>query len=107
VEGRQYPLETSDLSRGVRQVSARINEPRVRRGGAALGRIIGAIAGGGKGAAIGAWQVRPPVLATQGLTAGKAVRIPSETLLRFKLEARSGSTNSTNKASRAPSPHSA
>ena len=56
-------------------------------GTAALGAIIGAIAGGGKGAAIGALAGGGAGTATQGLTRGQAVRIPAETLLRFKLEA--------------------
>lgn len=55
-------------------------------GGAALGAIIGAIAGGGKGAAIGAGVGAGAGTTVQVLTHGDQVRVPSETLLEFRLE---------------------
>jgi hypothetical protein len=55
-------------------------------GGAALGAIIGAIAGGGKGAAIGAGVGAGAGTAVQVMTHGDQVRVPSETLLEFRLE---------------------
>ena len=55
-------------------------------GGAALGAIIGAIAGGGKGAAIGAGVGAGAGTTVQVLTHGEQVRVPSETLLEFRLE---------------------
>ena len=55
-------------------------------GGAALGASIGAIAGGGKGAAIGAAAGGGAGLGTQVLTRGKAVRVPAESVLTFRLE---------------------
>ena len=55
-------------------------------GGAAIGAIIGAIAGGGKGAAIGAGVGAGAGAGTQVLTRGKAVKIPAESLLTFRLE---------------------
>ncbi|MFB3920589.1 MAG: YMGG-like glycine zipper-containing protein [Terriglobia bacterium] len=55
-------------------------------GGAALGAIIGAIAGGGKGAAIGAGVGAGAGTAVQVMTHGEQVRVPSETLLEFRLE---------------------
>lgn len=55
-------------------------------GGAALGAIIGAIAGGGKGAAIGAAAGAGAGAGTQVLTRGKAVKVPAESLLTFRLE---------------------
>jgi hypothetical protein len=54
-------------------------------GGAVLGAIIGAIAGGGKGAAIGAGAGAAAGAGVQVLTRGKSVRVPSETLLTFRL----------------------
>jgi len=88
VDGRQYRLETSDfVERGTQGLGTNKRTGEFVGGGAALGGIIGAIAGGGKGAAIGALAGGGAGTATQGLTRGKAVRIPSETLLRFKLEA--------------------
>jgi hypothetical protein len=55
-------------------------------GGAALGAIIGGIAGGGKGAAIGAGVGAGAGTTAQLVTHGDQIRIPSETLLEFKLE---------------------
>jgi hypothetical protein len=55
-------------------------------GGAALGAIVGAIAGGGKGAAIGAAAGAGAGAGTQILTRGKAVRVPAESVLTFRLE---------------------
>ncbi len=55
-------------------------------GGAVLGTVIGAIAGGGKGAAIGGVVGAGAGTTVQVMTHGDQVRIPSETLLEFKLE---------------------
>jgi len=55
-------------------------------GGALLGTIIGAIAGGGKGAAIGALAGSGAGAGGEILTRGKAVRVPAETTLAFRLE---------------------
>lgn len=54
-------------------------------GGAALGAIIGAVAGGGKGAAIGAITGAAAGAGAQVLTRGKTVNVPSETVLSFRL----------------------
>ncbi len=87
VAGHRYRLETSDfVEKGKAGLGKNKRTGVFVGGGAALGGIIGAIAGGGKGAAIGALSGAGAGTATQGLTRGKAVRIPSETLLRFKLE---------------------
>jgi hypothetical protein len=50
------------------------------------GAIIGAIAGGGKGAAIGAAAGGGTGAAVQVLTKGPQVKVPSETLLEFRLQ---------------------
>lgn len=55
-------------------------------GGALAGTLIGALAGGGKGAAIGALAGGAAGAGAQVLTRGKALDIPAETVLRFKLE---------------------
>ena len=55
-------------------------------GGAALGAVIGAIAGGGKGAAIGAGVGAGAGTTIQVLTRGEQVRVPSETMLEFRIE---------------------
>lgn len=54
-------------------------------GGAAVGSIIGAIAGGGKGAAIGAGTGAGVGAASEIITKGDQVKVPSETLLYFTL----------------------
>ncbi|HYL61293.1 MAG TPA: BON domain-containing protein [Candidatus Methylomirabilis sp.] len=54
-------------------------------GGAALGAIIGAIAGGGKGAAIGAGVGAAGGGGYQAATKAKAVKVAPETKLDFKL----------------------
>ena len=55
-------------------------------GGALLGSVIGAIAGGGKGAAIGAIAGAGAGAAGQTITRGGSVRLPSESLLTFRLD---------------------
>lgn len=55
-------------------------------GGAALGSIIGAIVGGGKGAAIGAGAGAGLGAASEIITKGDQVKVPTETLLDFTLE---------------------
>jgi hypothetical protein len=55
-------------------------------GGAVLGAIIGGIAGGGKGAAIGAGAGSAAGAGVQVLTRGQQVKVPSETLLEFRLQ---------------------
>jgi hypothetical protein len=55
-------------------------------GTAALGAIIGAIAGGGRGAAVGAVSGAGAGTAIQVLTQGTRVRVPSETRLTFTLQ---------------------
>jgi hypothetical protein len=55
-------------------------------GGAAVGAVIGALAGGGKGAAIGAGVGAGAGTAVNIATRGEQVRVPSETLLEFRLE---------------------
>jgi hypothetical protein len=55
-------------------------------GGAAVGAIIGAIAGGGRGAAIGAGVGAGAGTAVQVITHGDQVRVPSETLLEFRID---------------------
>lgn len=55
-------------------------------GGAAIGAIIGALAGGGKGAAIGAASGGGLGAGVNAVTRGDQVKIPAETLLTFKLQ---------------------
>jgi hypothetical protein len=80
-----YPLETSAWtsqgdSRGKR-TAATIG------GGAALGAIIGAIAGGGKGAAIGTVAGAGAGTGVQAATKGKQLKVNPEAVLDFRLQA--------------------
>jgi hypothetical protein len=88
VDGRTYRLETSEFAtKGKQGVGTNKRTATFVGGGTALGGIIGAIAGGGKGAAIGALSGAAAGTTTQAVTRGKAVKIPAETLLSFKLSA--------------------
>jgi len=88
VAGRSYRLETSDLvEKGTEGVGKNKRTAIFAGGGTAVGGLIGALAGGGKGAAIGALSGAAAGTATQAITRGKGVKVPSETILSFKLEA--------------------
>jgi hypothetical protein len=54
--------------------------------GAALGTLLGAAAGGGKGAVLGGLAGAAAGAAVQVITQGKEVKVPAETVLRFKLD---------------------
>jgi hypothetical protein len=83
VNGRAVDVATGEVTQ---QGESRTRQTATRTGGgAALGAIIGAIAGGGKGAAIGAVTGAAAGGAVQVLTKGPTVRIPSETRLTFTL----------------------
>lgn len=62
------------------------NTAKKAAGGAALGAIIGALAGGGKGAAIGAGVGAGAGTTINIITKGEQVKVPSETLLDFRLD---------------------
>jgi hypothetical protein len=55
-------------------------------GGTVFGSILGALAGGGSGAAIGALSGAAGGSALQLFTRGKAVKVPAEAVLTFRLE---------------------
>ena len=84
IDGRDYPLVSSDYT--LQGKGRGSNTAKKVGGGAALGAIIGAVAGGGKGAAIGAGVGAGAGGAVQVLTRGQQVKIPSETLLEFRLQ---------------------
>ena len=78
-----YPIQTSSFtmkSKGKGEKTA----GRIL-GGAGLGSIIGGIAGGGAGAAIGAVSGAAVGTTVSAATEGKQVKVPSESLLEFKL----------------------
>jgi hypothetical protein len=84
VDGRDYPLVSSDYS--VKGRSRNTDTAKKVGGGAILGAIIGGITGGGAGAAIGAGVGSAAGATAQVLTRGERVRVPSETLLEFRLQ---------------------
>jgi hypothetical protein len=86
VSGRRYLVSTTDLRRdtGTGLGNNRRTAETVG-GGAALGTIIGAIAGGAKGAAIGVLVGAAGGAGVEVLNKGKDVRVPAETLLTFTL----------------------
>jgi hypothetical protein len=89
VNGRRYAVASDSIDTGSGQKDGIGKNQRTAEyvgGGAVLGTIIGAIAGGGKGAAIGAAAGAGAGAGTQVLTRGKAVRVPAESVLTFRLE---------------------
>lgn len=80
--GRTYDINTSNEN--VSSNTRGKQSAEVIGGGAALGAIIGAIAGGGKGAAIGAGAGAALGTGAQVLR-GQRVKVPSETRLSFTL----------------------
>jgi hypothetical protein len=84
VNGQDYPVVSSDYT--LKGKGRGANTAEKVGGGAAVGAIIGAIAGGGKGAAIGAGVGSAAGAGTQVFTRGQQVKVPSETLLEFRLQ---------------------
>jgi hypothetical protein len=85
VDGRVVDVTSSDVRTA--SASRTAKTAGVVGGGAAIGASIGALAGGGKGAAIGAASGGALGGATEILTSGQQVKIPSETRLSFRLQA--------------------
>jgi hypothetical protein len=84
IDGRDYPVVSSDYT--LQGKGRGSNTAKKVGGGAVAGAIIGAIAGGGKGAAIGAGVGSAAGAGVQVLTRGQQVKVPSETLLEFRLQ---------------------
>jgi hypothetical protein len=86
VNGRRYVVNTEDVKKGETGIGANRRTAEYVGGGAVLGTLLGAIAGGGKGAAIGAIAGAAAGGGVQVLTKGKEIRVPAETVLKFRLE---------------------
>ena len=83
--GQTYNIQTDQYSK---QGSSRGKNTAEKVGaGAGIGAIIGAIAGGGKGAAIGAAAGGGLGGGIQAATKGQQIKLPSETVLNFSLQA--------------------
>ena len=83
--GKYYNIQTDQYSR--RGTSRGKNTAEKVGAGAGIGAIIGAIAGGGKGAAIGAAAGGGLGGGVQAATKGQQIKLPSETVLNFTLQA--------------------
>jgi hypothetical protein len=87
VDGRRYLISTKDLTvKSDQGLGQNRRTAETVGGGAALGTIIGAIAGGAKGAAIGAVAGTAGGAGVQVITKGRDVRVPADTVLRFRLD---------------------
>jgi hypothetical protein len=87
VSGRRYRVSTGDVKTDSGTgIGKNKRTAETVGGGAALGTIIGAIAGGAKGAAIGVLVGAAGGAGVEVLNKGKDVRVPAETLLSFRLD---------------------
>lgn len=83
-QGQTYHIVTDSYSQQGKGRGS--NTAKKVGGGAAIGAVIGALAGGGKGAAIGAAAGGGVGAGANTITKGDQVKIPSETLLQFRLQ---------------------
>lgn len=84
IDGREFPIVSGEYT--LRGKGRGEDTAKKVGGGAVAGAIIGAIAGGGQGAAIGAGVGSAAGAGAQVLTRGHQVKVPSETLLEFRLD---------------------
>ena len=84
VNGTDQPIQTASIVRVIKGKGKRTGI--MAGGGAALGAIIGGLAGGGKGAAVGALAGGGAGTAGGAMTANKEIVLPAEAALTFKLQ---------------------
>jgi hypothetical protein len=84
VNGKTVPVVTGEYE--VTGKSRGASTAKRTAGGAALGAIIGAVADGGQGAAVGAGIGATAGAGSEIITGGDQVKVPSETLIDFKLQ---------------------
>jgi hypothetical protein len=85
VGGRAHSIETSSIVQSAKGKGKRTAV--LAGGGAAVGALIGGLAGGGKGAAIGALAGGGAGTAGAAYTGNKDIVLPAESAVSFKLEA--------------------
>jgi hypothetical protein len=85
VAGKRYDIQTDSYSRETK--SRTTNTAEKVGAGSVIGAIIGGIAGGGKGAAIGAAAGGGVGGGAQAASKAPQVRLPSESILTFTLQA--------------------
>ncbi len=83
--GKTYSLQTDQYKK--QGASRGKNTAEKVGGGAVIGSIIGALAGGGKGAAIGAAAGAGVGGGAQAASKSQQIKLPSETVLNFTLQA--------------------
>jgi hypothetical protein len=83
--GKTYNIQTDQYKKDAS--SRGKNTAEKVGGGAVIGGIIGALAGGGKGAAIGAAAGAGVGGGVQAATKAQQIKLPSETVLNFTLQA--------------------
>ena len=89
VNGRRYALDAAvdRISEGRKDgVGENRRTAKYVGGTAVLGTIIGAIAGGGKGAAIGALAGGAAGAGVQTISRGRTVHVPAESIVTFRLD---------------------
>lgn len=89
IDGKQYRVVTSNVDESNDKGLGRNSRTaKFLGGGAALGALMGGIFGGGRGAGIGALSGAGGGALTQIFTRGHVVKVPAESVLRFRLEHR-------------------
>jgi hypothetical protein len=83
LNGTQYPVETSDLTRTKKGKGKRT--AAFIGGGTGLGMLIGGVASGGTGLLIGGLAGGSAGTAISGLTGNRDLDIPAESIVRFRL----------------------
>jgi hypothetical protein len=88
VNGRRHFVNADDYDAMQRRegIGKNWRTAKMVGGGTAFGSILGALVGGGNGAAIGALSGAVGGGAFQMFTRGKAVKVPAEAVLTFRLE---------------------
>lgn len=81
--GKQYALDTHDLSRTKKGKGKR--SAALIGGGAGLGMLVGGVATGGVGLVVGGLVGGGVGTAVGGLTGNRDIEIPAESIVRFKL----------------------
>jgi hypothetical protein len=84
IDGREFPVVSGEYT--MKSKGRGGDTAKKVGGGAVIGAIIGGVAGGGTGAAIGAGVGGAAGAGAEILTRGRAVRVPTETLLEFRLD---------------------
>ncbi len=86
IGGQRYTVNSTTIQKSDQKgIGRNRRTAEMTGGGAALGTLIGAVAGGGKGAILGAIFGAAAGGTAQVLTKDKETRIPAESVLTFRL----------------------